>query len=72
MRRRLTRAAPGFRHADFLHRRAAQDAVERLEAIMRDFPTAVDLSARRGAFAEALAQSDARPRIGAVIDSIFI
>ncbi|MDP1988794.1 methyltransferase domain-containing protein [Phenylobacterium sp.] len=71
VRQRLARAAPGFHQADFLHRRAAQDAVERLEAIMRDFPVAVDLSARRGAFAEALAQSDARPRIGAVIEADY-
>ncbi|MBA4794030.1 methyltransferase domain-containing protein [Phenylobacterium sp.] len=67
-RKRLDRAAAGFSQADFLHRRAAEDAVERLEPIMRDFPVAVDLSARRGAFREALAQSDARNRIGEVIE----
>jgi SAM-dependent methyltransferase len=68
-RRRLDRAAPGFADADFLHRRAAGDAVDRLEAILRDFPVAVDLSARRGAFAEALAQSDASARIGTLIEA---
>jgi SAM-dependent methyltransferase len=71
VRKRLTRAAPVFDQADFLHRRAAQDAVERLEAIMRDFPLAVDLSARRGAFCQALGQSDAQARIGTVIEADF-
>lgn len=69
VRRRLDRAAPGFDTAAFLHERVAQDAVDRLAAIMRDFPVAVDLSARRGAFARALAASDARERIGLVIEA---
>jgi len=69
VRKHLDRAAPAFEDADFLHRRAAEDAVERLEAIMRDFPLAVDLSARRGAFGQALARSDARPRVGLVIEA---
>jgi SAM-dependent methyltransferase len=62
--KRLTRAAPHFPDADFLKRRAAQDAVMRLETIIRDFPRAVDLGARTGAFAEALAASDASQRVG--------
>jgi len=68
-RKRLDRAAKGFTGADFLQRRAALDLVERLEAIMRDFPRAVDLSARRGAFAEALAQSPAAGRIGLLAEA---
>jgi len=68
-RKRLDRAAPGFAQADFLKRRAAEDAVLRLEAIMRDFPVAVDLSARSGAFREALALSDARSRVGLVVEA---
>lgn len=68
-RKRLDRAAPTFAAADFLHRRAAEDAVVRLEAIMRDFPLAVDLSARGGAFRQALAESDARTRIGQLIEA---
>lgn len=68
-RRRLNRAATGFAGADFLKARAAADAVERLEAIMRSFPLAVDLGARNGAFAAALAQSDAAARIGLVIET---
>lgn len=69
VRRRLDRAARAFDEAGFLHERVAQDAVDRLAAIMRDFPLAVDLSARRGAFARALAGSDASARIGHVIEA---
>jgi SAM-dependent methyltransferase len=68
-RKRLDRAAKAYGEADFLHRRAAADIAERLEAIMRDFPVAVDLSARRGAFREALAQSPAAMRVGALIEA---
>jgi len=66
-RRRLDRAAPGY--ADFLKRRAADDMVFRLEAIMRRFPVAVDLGARNGAFAGALAASDAREKIDLLIET---
>jgi SAM-dependent methyltransferase len=68
-RLRLDRAAPGYGAADFLKRRAAGDAVERLESIMRSFPLAVDLGARNGAFAAALADSDAKAKIGALIET---
>ena len=68
-RRRLDRAAPGYGAADFLKARAAADAVERLEVIMRDFPLAVDLGARNGAFAAALAQSDAKAKVEALIEA---
>lgn len=68
-RRRLDRAAPGFAAADFLKQRAARDAVERLETIMRDFPLAVDLGARTGAFATALSASDAAARVGQLIEA---
>ena len=68
-RLRLDRAAPGYADADFLKRRAADDAVVRLEAIMREFPIAVDLGARNGAFRQALAQSDAAPRVGLLIEA---
>jgi hypothetical protein len=62
--RRLDRAAAGFAQADFLKRRAAQDAALRLEAIMREFPVAVDLSARSGAFRQTLAESPAQKKMG--------
>lgn len=69
LRARLDRAAPRYADADFLKRRAAEDAVVRLEAIMRDFPLAVDLGARTGAFREALALSDAQSRVGHLIEA---
>ncbi|MDP1964052.1 MAG: methyltransferase domain-containing protein, partial [Reyranella sp.] len=68
-RRRLDRAASAFAGADFLKRRAAEDAVARLETIMRRFPRAVDLAARNGAFARALAVSDAREKIDLLIET---
>ncbi len=62
---RLARAARRFGEADFLHRRAAENAVLSLEATLRDFPVVVDLSAHEGVFADVLAGSDARARVGA-------
>jgi SAM-dependent methyltransferase len=69
LRARLDRAAPGYASADFLKRRAAEDAVFRLEAIMREFPVAVDLGARNGAFRDALAASDAAAKVGVLIEA---
>src|SRR5579863_3861792 len=66
-RRRLDRAAADY--AGFLKRRAADDLVARLEAVRRDFPLALDLGARDGAFAAALATSDAAAKVGLVIES---
>jgi len=54
-RKRLDRAAPDYANAGFLQRRAAYDVAGRLAPILRRFPLAVDLSARTGAFREALA-----------------
>ena len=68
-RKRLDRAARGFSQADFLKRRAAQDVAERLEPIMREFSVAVDLAARRGAFREALAETDAAGRVGLLVEA---
>ena len=68
-RRRLDRAASGFGAAAFLKARAAEDAVMRLEDIMRSFDVAVDLGARDGAFARALAQSPARAKVGVLVES---
>ncbi len=70
-RRRLDRAAPRYASANFLKARAAQDMVERLEAIVRGFPLCVDLGARDGSFAAALAQSDARARVTTLIEADF-
>jgi SAM-dependent methyltransferase len=68
-RRRLERAAVTFAEADFLKRRAAEDAVFRLEHIVRDFPLAVDLGARSGVFAEVLAASPAAPKVGLLLEA---
>ena len=65
--RRLARAAR--RYAGFLKRRAAEDIVQRLETIRRAFPVAVDLGARDGAFARALAQSDAAAKVGLLVET---
>ena len=61
---RLARSERRFADADFLHQRAAENAVLSLEATLREFPAAVDLSAHPGPFAEALAASDAAGRVG--------
>jgi len=68
-RLRLDRAAGRYGQADFLKARVAADVVERLEAIMRSFPVAVDLGARSGLFAVALAQSPASERVGVLIET---
>ena len=65
--KRLDRAAGGYENADFLQRRAALDVAERLSSILRTFPLAVDLSARRGAFAEALA-SEAPGQVDTLVE----
>jgi len=67
-RKRLDRAARDYANADFLQRRAATDIAERLAPILRTFPLAVDLSARGGAFAEALAR-EAPDRVGTLIEA---
>lgn len=68
-RRRLDRAAPGYERAAFLKSRAAEDAVARLETIMRRFPLAVDLGARDGAFVRALKASDAAEKVDLLIET---
>lgn len=52
---RLRRAGRRFADADFLHRRAATEAVASLEAIVRSFPVVVDLSPHAGVFADVVA-----------------
>jgi len=64
---RLTRSAGRFDQADFLHLRAADNAAESLEAILRDFPVAVDLSAHPGVFDRAVRAGDATARVGPVV-----
>jgi SAM-dependent methyltransferase len=63
---RLIRSAATFASADFLHVRAAENAVHSLEALVREWPTAADLSAHPGLFARTLTHSDAAARVGDV------
>ena len=63
---RLKRSARTISNADFLHARAAGNAVGSLEALLRDWPEVADLSAHAGAFAAALVASHASARVGAV------
>jgi len=69
-RRRLQRSAKLPEPADFLLTRAAEDAVDRLSTILREFPLAVDLNAQGSAFAKAL-QADpvALGRVGLLIEA---
>lgn len=60
------RSASRFPQADFLHARAAANAAESLEAILRDFPVAVDLSAHPGVFDAAVRSRDAAGRVGPI------
>jgi len=68
-RLRLTRAARAQNGADFLSLRVADDLAERLEAINRRFDLAVDLGARDGAFAAALAARSATDKIAVLLDA---
>jgi SAM-dependent methyltransferase len=69
-RQRLRRGAQTSGGADFLLARAAEDAVERLSTILRDFPLAVDLNAQGSAFAAALrADPIAGGRVGGLIEA---
>jgi len=64
---RLSRAR--LDRADFLHRRAAEDAVDSLAVILRPFEAIVDTSALPGPFADALA---AAPDIGARLGPVQV
>jgi SAM-dependent methyltransferase len=69
-RHRRHRGAKRPEPADFLLARAAEDAVERLSTILREFPVAVDLNASAGAFATALAADPiASGRVGLLIEA---
>lgn len=64
VRKHRARAAHGFGAADFLAQRAANDIAERLDAILRDFPRALDLGGQGDVLAKAFA---ARPALDARI-----
>jgi SAM-dependent methyltransferase len=63
---RLRRAQTRFASADFLHRRAAENAVNSLEVILREFQAPVDLSPHTGIFEEVLADSPARAQVAQI------
>lgn len=63
---RLKRATRLFETADFLHARAARNAIDSLEVILREFEAPVDLSPHPSAFARSLADSPAKARLGPV------
>ena len=63
-RLRLNRAARGFAQVGFLKWAAAEDLAARLAAVNRSFAIAVDLGARDGAFARALADGEAAGKVG--------
>lgn len=54
LRKRRDRAVEGFDGFDFLHKRAADELVERLEDVSRTFPLALDLSSGAGGPAAAI------------------
>ena len=68
-RLRLERAAGSAGEADFLRRRASEDLVQRIALVNRDFPIAVELGARHGAFARAMATGPAAAKIGLLIET---
>ncbi len=68
-RRRLNRAAATLGSADVLRRRAAEDAADRLSAILRDFAVGVEIGARDGAFRRALANTPAAARVGWLVET---
>lgn len=69
MRARKRRVAAGFPDAAFLHARASEDLAERLEAIPREFPSALALGGD-GLFAEAVRVRPAlASRIGRIVEA---
>ena len=56
LNRRRSRIAQTIRDHDFLLRRAADDIVARLEAVLRDFPVALNIGAHHGPLGRALQQ----------------
>lgn len=68
-RAHLDRAARDYGRGGFLKTRAAEDAADRLSAVLHDFPLALDLGARDGALARALVGTPARGRIGTLIEA---
>ncbi|MDI7775336.1 methyltransferase domain-containing protein [Asticcacaulis sp. EMRT-3] len=66
---RLDRAAKDFAQAQFLKDRVCEDMLDTLAAINRDFPLALDIGARGGVFAQALANSPVASKVGLLIEA---
>lgn len=64
--RRRARAAPAARSHDFLLQRAGEDIAARLDAVVRDFPLALDLGAHHGGITQALRQTG---RVGRIVST---
>jgi len=60
------RAAKSFSAHDFLVRRAGEDIADRLDAIQRNFDTAIEIGSRSGLFAEILSHHPAARKISAL------
>lgn len=69
MRQRKRHARAGFREAAFLHRRAAADLAERLEAIPRQFERVLALGGEGLVSAEIAQRPELAARIGHVIEA---
>ena len=69
LRARLDRAAGQSQFAGFLRERASEDAVERLLTILRQFPLAVELGRRDGAFSQALKNAPGAGSIRTLIET---
>ena len=67
-RLRLSRASASYGEASFLKERASEDLLDRLGAINRRFDTAIELGARTGILASALAASRTDHKIGTLIE----
>ncbi len=64
--RRRARAAPAALSHDFLVRRAGEDIAARLDAVVRDFPLALNLGAHHGVITKTLLQTG---QVGRIINA---
>ncbi|MBW8882459.1 MAG: SAM-dependent methyltransferase, partial [Asticcacaulis sp.] len=67
--RRLDRAAKAFAQAQFLRERSIEDLLHSLGAVNRRFDVALEIGARDGGFAKALAASPDAGKIGLLIEA---
>jgi len=65
---RLDRVASKFSTANFLRERAIEDTIETLLAINRQFDVTLDMGARDGSFARAVAKTAVSAKIGLLIE----